>query len=87
MTKNTFELRSGEVVVRHGMRLLLGERKQYEGVMGGQVVRFDATILNVDEVNADGVVPFGWRCETRKDGDEWAVQGNELANWWVEGVK
>ena len=87
--KNTTELKTGDIIQHYGMVIKLGERKAYKAINidGSQandtVVRFSGEILNVEEVNADGVVPFSWRCENNKLGNEWSVQGNHLATWKV----
>lgn len=89
MLKNTTELKTGDIIKHHGMIIKLGERRTYKGInidnsqATPEVVRFAGEILNVEEVNADGVVPFSWRCETNKLGNEWAVQGNMFATWNV----
>ena len=85
--KNTTELKTGDIIQHYGMVIKLGERKAYKAIDidGSQanitVVRFSGEILNVEEVNADGVVPFSWRCENNKLGNEWSVQGNQFATW------
>lgn len=103
--KNTTELSTGDVVRHHGMRVELGERTErtvsddmVEGLISEGhapvVVSFVGTILNVEEVNEAGVVPFSWRCMTEGQhvgtarysdkGDRWTVQGNGRAKWAVE---
>lgn len=104
VTKRTDELATGDIVWNSGMRLLLGERNhrraydQAEGLeregLSPDVFWFTGTILNVEEVNEAGLVPFSWRCETRPqfegterysaDGTKWQVQGNARARWNVE---
>lgn len=111
VTKSTDQLVPGDIVLNHGMRLLLGE-KHVSNAHSTSGPRADAlraaghpvetfwfvgTVLNVEEVNADGVIPFSWRCETRPQyegteqwsdkGDKWTVQGNAWATWTVEAGK
>jgi len=90
MRKNTTELQTGDIIQNHGMIIKLGARKTYKGISGIDptqpaldVVRFEGEILNVEEVNAEGLVPFSWRCDKNRLGNEWAVQGNILAIWKV----
>lgn len=89
-TKNTTQLVVGDVVWSNGMQLELvaGGPSVTEGVF-----RFDGRILNVDVVDAAGVVPAGWRVRHLPSGlidpdfargTYWAVQGNHLATWHVE---
>ena len=104
ITKRSGELATGDIVWNNGMRLQLGERNfrraddQAEGLeregLSPNVYWFTGTILNVEEVNEAGLVPFSWRCETRpqfkdterysRNGDKWQVQGNDRATWTVE---
>ena len=87
--KNTTELNTGDVLRHAGMIIKLGERKVYKHTHPDQelglveVIAFKGEILNVEEVNVDGVVPFSWRCIENKLGNEWTIQGNHLANWKV----
>ena len=102
--KRTDELATGDIVWNSGMRLQLGERNHRRDDQNGEglereglspdVFWFTGTILNVEEVNEAGLVPFSWRCETRecfkgterysRNGDKWQVQGNARARWHVE---
>lgn len=80
---STPDLRTGDVIRLHGMRIELGPR----GERGG-VVWFLGKILNVEEVDADGFVPRSLRTDSRHPeyppGAFWQVQGNELAHWHLE---
>lgn len=80
----TPELREGDIVCAYGMRIKLGER-HIDPRADRDVVWFLGTILNVEEVDANGWVPRGWRTNDRypefEPGTFWQVQGNELATW------
>ena len=86
--KRTTELQNGDVVWNHGMQILISNRQSatyndQENVTR-TIVWFTGEILNVEEVNAEGFIPFSWRCDKNKLGNEWTIQGNELARWAVE---
>lgn len=88
---DTSELKSGDIVLTYGMRVLLGERRTYEGDRE-PVYQFDGTVTNLEEVLEEGFVPASWlhhwtfveghRTLTRKD--RWVIQGNRFARWSVE---
>jgi hypothetical protein len=89
------ELEIGDIVWNHGMRIeLLTKNSRVLDDPNLPVYWFAGKILNVEEVNADGVVPFAWRCETRPqfegtpmfsaNGDRWQVQSNDLMRWAKE---
>jgi hypothetical protein len=103
--KRTHELAEGDIVMNNGMRTLLTNRSEYDDFNGNaeglvreglppKVYSFVGKILNVEEVNDNGLVPFSWRCETRPQfkgtdrysdkGDVWMIQGNGRAHWHVE---
>jgi hypothetical protein len=86
MLKNTFELKTGDIVLNHGMKIQLGAREEFINTGNKrECVAFDGIILNVEEVNEQRYVPFFLRCDKNKLGNEWTVQGNELAVWEVIG--
>ncbi len=70
----TDQLRTGDVVLRHGMRLRLNMVATYTGTNGEVRWSCTGTIENLDEVHADGFI----RCATS---GMWAAQGSTLANW------
>lgn len=88
-------LEIGDVVWANGMRIELLTKDSDEGRYGADpelpVYWFAGKVLNVEEVNEAGVVPFSWRCETRPQfegtvrysdkGDRWQVQSNDLHKW------
>jgi hypothetical protein len=87
----TGEIRVGDVVLTHGMRVRIDEIHTYED--HGAVYACLGTVLNLDEVRAAGVVPPSFLYKearhSSKDApgareDHWNVQGNNLARWTVE---
>lgn len=80
---STHELKSGDIVLAYGMRLLLsGDGTVSTGhptTDPGPALWWSATILNIDEVREEPLVPNAWI----RDG-KWTVQGNRLARWTVE---
>ena len=78
--KTTPELREGDVVREHGMRILIdGEPQLSKSHPGNSTFYHRGLILNIDEVRAEGFIPAGWIEDGR-----WTVQGNDLARWGVE---
>lgn len=85
--RNTLELTAGDVIVTHGMRVLLdGELHVWYAEQTGREVRTyrGCTVLNADEVKAARVVPVSWLHHETPDRPTWTVQGNALASWTVE---
>jgi hypothetical protein len=91
-TVKTGEIKVGDVVREHGMRVRIDSIKTYED-RGLAACACRGTVLNLDEVLADKIVPASFlRTERREDGkgwvtdrrDAWTVQGNDLASWRVE---
>lgn len=82
------ELAEGDIVLEHGMRLLIDRPiRQYEdGAL--PVFNTRAQVLNIDEVEAaDAWLARFVRADARDtDGDEvrWTVQSNDLHSWYVE---
>lgn len=74
----TDQLQPGDLVLNHGMRIRLGERRTFVGYGGNDAWWFPGTVENMSEVHrpdhATGVL-------LKEDG-QWTVQGNELATWW-----
>lgn len=96
---NTTELRRGDVVHTHGMRLLdadpvIWPKSDCRGAMW-DVYAWHGTVLNKNEVTTGSpphIPPSFLRTEkydpvhgwiTDRD-DHWSIQGNELAHWEVE---
>lgn len=91
------ELRPGDVVLTHGMRLLIDQEiKSYPGTYG-TVYATPAKVTNPEEVKAEAFIPWSWlfpdvwgkgeRGGWGKDWDadpRWDVQGNDNAYWTVE---
>lgn len=73
-TVPTPELRTGDVVHSHGMRLEVGRVTERHGVWSTS-----ARIINLDEVRTRGQVPAEWLKTGR-----WIIQGNRRAFWTVE---
>lgn len=92
-SKRTSELREGDVVRNHGMRLLIDQEITVGSLTPdhperGNVRWTSARVLNPDEVERDGLVPASWiwrdRDMKRRDIPRWTIQGNDLATWAVE---
>lgn len=77
MIKTTHQLAEGDIVRLHGMILRLENRRTWDYAPG--VVRFDGVITNIAEVSD----PFILRFASETNPPTWAVQGNDLATWWV----
>lgn len=97
MIVNTSELRAGDVVLTHGMRVrLMGDAKVTHGAYG-DVYGWNGRVTNLDDVKADKVIPLGWLYPDKWGAGEsggwgkdwtaepsWWVQGNKLATWCIE---
>ena len=90
----TGEIKVGDVVLTHGMRVRIDEIRTYED--RGTVYACFGTVLNLDEVRAAHFIPpsflFNAARDISKDApgareDVWNVQGNDLAWWIVERVE
>lgn len=79
---NTYELRTGDVVVDYGARILLGERTTFVSPTTGagrEVVHFRGEVLNADAPECHEWIAYRYRVD-----GSWAVQGNDLAIWHRE---
>jgi hypothetical protein len=93
-TVDTTQLRTGDIVLTHGMRVLLGEEMVRRQVHDRTIVSFDGTVLNLEEVLAEGLVTAGLLRTKRWDDkihrwvvdreDQWPIQGNQFVTWTVE---
>lgn len=90
---NTHGLQVGDVVLDHGMRLLIDQPLVQSKVhpvteRGGACLWTNALVLNPAEVEAAGIVPSAWiwtdRNGQRMSEPRWTIQGNGLAGWTVE---
>lgn len=72
----TPELSVGDVVITWGMRVRIDAITTYED----GVTSAAGTVLNVETVDKDDLVPRSWR---GPNGDKWNIQGNALAYWRV----
>lgn len=89
---NTLELRSGDTVWTHGMRIRLGARGErhspIEGLAVPLVVWFHGTVMNFADLDGSTLVPRVYRTDSRctecAAGEHWQVQGNERARWHRE---
>lgn len=99
MNKTTDQLSEGDVVLNHGMRILLdGPAKVYPhgDRPEDQVYVWPGLVLNADELCDKDAETFNsyiykhirgiwWEdCLPRPRKDDWPVQGNSLARWVVE---
>lgn len=93
----TGEIRIGDIVLTHGMRVRIDEIRTYPGDAGQPetetVYACLGALLNLDEVREAGIVPrsflYNEARHSSKDApgareDYWNVQGNNLARWTVE---
>jgi hypothetical protein len=78
LTLTTPELRAGDIVVTHGMRVRLDTLVTYPSGHGQTVYAWHGTVTNPEDVRREDLVPLSWW----RDG--WTVQGNDLARWSVE---
>lgn len=87
----TSELRPGDVVLNHGMRLLIiDDAHTYPG--GATNITWDDTVYvwparvtNWTEVNGDPYIRYHATHGTGSTADpRWDIQGNELAHWHVD---
>lgn len=90
-TVNTGELRPGDVVLTHGMRVRIDDVREYATGPGERAWTCQGTVLNVADVIAQRIIPpsfletYGYSDEfhvIRRDA--WTVQGNTRAHWIVE---
>lgn len=97
----TSDLRSGDVVLTNGMRVLIeGEPNEYDGYNSGErrtVYHWKGLVTNLEDVKEEQFIPISWLYPDKwvpgqgwnKDYSakpRWVVQGNELARWTVERV-
>ena len=89
----TGDIKVGDVVLTHGMRVRIDEIKTYPGGEHGTVYTCPGTVLNLDEVREARIVPRSFLYNAARDSskdapgareDYWVVQGNNLARWTVE---
>jgi hypothetical protein len=88
------KLEVGKIVWTNGMRVRLLTKDSREQGDRLPVFWYAGEILNVDEVNENGIVPKSWRIETRpqyvgtahysEKPDRWTIQSNDLQSWSVE---
>lgn len=78
-TVKSSELRDGDVVLTHGMRVKLDRPVATQLGANGLVFTWDGLVLNQAEVLAEGFITRGFIPDGR-----WTVQGNDLATWAVE---
>lgn len=88
--KDSSQLAQGDIVRTHGMRVRLDHGASHQRP-DRAVYSWVGTVLNLDEVRAEGHVPMSFlRTQKWESGwvtdreDVWVVQGNEFANWLVE---
>lgn len=97
--KDTTQLAEGDIILNHGMRILLdGPAKVYDQGPREEdkVYCWPGLVLNADELcDKDGphynpyiakhIRGIWWEdCVPRPRKDDWPVQGNYLATWVVE---
>lgn len=88
------ELRIGDIVREHGMRVHIDTVKKVDDPGGyGPICCCSSTVLNLAEVHAARFIPPSflrtWRYEDGQGWvidreDQWTVQGNDLASWCRE---
>ncbi len=85
-TVKTSQLRVGDIVGEHGMRVRIEAVNEYPGTNSDlPVYSCPGTVLNVAEVREAGIVPMYFlRCDVHPGGACWHIQGNDLATWTVE---
>jgi len=87
------QLRKGDVVLTHGMRVLIDQDIQNYAGAHGRVYHVNGLVTNIEEVLAENFIPKSWlypdvfRGGWTKDWDadpRWAIQGNDHAHWVIE---
>lgn len=90
---STPDLRRGDVVLTHGMRVLLDGERNSRTDMGREVIWWVGLVLNPDEAIDIYRIPRSFIGEHKWNDNEgwvfiqtnrWSVQGNDLARWTVE---
>lgn len=90
--KSTDELVQGDIVLTYGMRVRL-DSLSTQKLTDRTVYSWTGTVLNLDEVQAEGRVPMSFLRTQKWDDaqgwvtdriDEWTVQGNEWVKWAVQ---
>lgn len=99
LVKNTTELQVGDVVVNHGMRILLDTPAnvyEHGSDLADKVYSWPGLVLNADELcdreseHYDSYIACHLRGTWWEDRvprprkDQWEVTGNYLATWYVE---
>lgn len=95
MHLNTTQLRPGDVLLHHGMRILLDlpGRTYDSGTTARHVVAFSGKVLNPNDVRADRLLwsflhTDEWDARLRRWTQvftgRYTIQGNALARWTVE---
>lgn len=91
---STPELKAGDVILHHGMRVLIEGQPWVGDDSKSPIYRWSGRVLNMEEVKATGHVPLSFLQTWKFEGgwvvdreDVWHVQGNERAMWYVERAK
>lgn len=88
----TDQLREGDIVREYGMRVRLDELTTFTN-QGRTVYSWRGTVLNLDEVLAEGRVSARFLAEhdwvpgkgwVKVRNDAWTIQGNAQVSWYVE---
>ena len=88
LTLTTHDLRVGDIVRSHGMRILLDHEPTIwvdNGGTGRTVYSWSGLVTNEADVLATNLIPRSWMHHDSTEA-RWNVQGNELARWNVERV-
>lgn len=79
----TTELQNGDIVLAHGAKLKLSNRKDHgipkDNVKGGNVVTFHVEMID----GQNGSIPMHWLTAT-EERDRYTLQGNNYAMWKKE---
>lgn len=90
---DTTQLRCGDVVLNHGMRILLDQPRTVINHPDRDVVHFSGKVLNPDDVRDDQLLwsflhTEEWdsnrNCWVRVYTGRYSIQGNQHARWTVE---
>jgi hypothetical protein len=92
LTVTTHDLRPGDVVLTHGMRVEIPADGMTVANTGpdnyAPTLWASGRVLNPDDVARDRIVPVAWLYDDHRGGQRseprWTIQGNGLARWYVE---
>ncbi|MGW0087866.1 hypothetical protein ACWDWS_02485 [Streptomyces sp. NPDC003328] len=89
---DTSELRPGDILTEHGMRVLLrGEPNTFPSYNSGEertVYAWAGLVLNPEDVKAEGFIPYGWLFPDvwgKGEHGGWGKDFDAEPTWTVQG--